>query len=201
VPARAWVSASFGFRHRGQPPLDPRCLDATKLRTTAFCLRKRADRVTGMARARSGPISRLVAGDRSCSGRVTRYTENAYERASVTGTLYVWATIRPETVDSIGSESILLGLAGEVRGVVGTAGSFIDSSLRVWAKGAGHVDTSAFVDSTGGDGFGGLVLFEPAFERGEGVELIGACAAAAMGLPPSTSYRWRCGGPARSGLV
>jgi hypothetical protein len=29
------------------------------------------------------------------------------------------AIIRPETVDSIGSESILLGFAGEVRGVVG----------------------------------------------------------------------------------
>src|SRR4051794_18916463 len=38
-----------------------------------------------------------------------------------------------------------------------------------------------FVDSSGCDGFGGLVLFAPTFERGESVELIGAGAAAAMG--------------------
>src|SRR5262245_49854921 len=88
---------------------------------------------------------------------------------------------RTETIKSSGSESILPGFAAEVRGVVGTAGSLEDSSLRVWAEGAGHVDVSAFVDSSGGDGFGGFVLFEPTFERGEGVELIGACAAAAMG--------------------
>ena len=78
-------------------------------------------------------------------------------------------------------ESIPLGFAGEVRGVVGAAGSFIDSSLRIWAKGAGHVDTTPFVDSSGCDGTGGLVLFAPTFERGKSVELIGAGAAAAMG--------------------
>src|SRR5439155_8055012 len=69
----------------------------------------------------------------------------------------------------------------EVRGVVDAAGSFIDSSLRVWAKGAGHVDTTPFVDSSGCDGTGGLVLFAPTFERGKSIELIGAGAAAAMG--------------------
>src|SRR5262249_33531412 len=80
-----------------------------------------------------------------------------------------------------GRGSIALGFAGVVRGVVGAAGSLIDSSLRVWAKGAGHVDAATFVDSGGGDGLGGLVLFAPAFERGEGIELIGAGAVAAMG--------------------
>ncbi len=67
------------------------------------------------------------------------------------------------------------------RSVVGTAGSFIDRSLRVWAKRASHVDAATFVDSSGRDGFGRLVLFAPAFEPGEGVELIGAGAAAAVG--------------------
>src|SRR5262245_22187043 len=56
----------------------------------------------------------------------------------------------------------------------------MDSSLRVWAKGAGHVDAATFVDSGGRDGFWGLVLFAPTFESGEGVELIGARAATAM---------------------
>src|SRR5215204_5574903 len=89
--------------------------------------------------------------------------------------------MRSETIDSIGGGSITIDFAGVVRGVVGTAGSFIDSSLRVWAKGASHVDAATFVDSSGCDGFGGLVLFAPTFERGENVELIGAGAAAAMG--------------------
>src|SRR5262245_12489159 len=77
--------------------------------------------------------------------------------------------------------AIALGFAGVVRGVVGSAGSLVDSSLRVGAKGAGHVDAATLVDSDGGDGIGRRVLFAPAFERGEGVELIGAGAAAAMG--------------------
>ena len=51
----------------------------------------------------------------------------------------------------------------------------------VWAEGASHVDAATFVDSSGCDGLGGLVLFAPTFERGEGVELIWAGTAAAMG--------------------
>lgn len=103
-----------------------------------------------------------------------------YLGETLTGRIGLIATIRSETVDFIGAGSIALDFAGVVRGIVGTAGSFIDSSLRVWAKGTSHVDAATFVDSSGGDGFGRLVLFAPAFERGEGVELIGAGAAAAM---------------------
>jgi hypothetical protein len=89
--------------------------------------------------------------------------------------------IRSETADSTGEGSIALDSADVVRGVVGTAGSFIDSSFRVWAKGASHIDAATLVDSSRGDGFRGLVLFTPAFERRDGVELIRAGAAAAMG--------------------
>jgi hypothetical protein len=64
-------------------------------------------------------------------------------------------------VEVIHRSQYSLVLQGEVRGVVGT-GSFIDSLLRVWAKRADHVDAAVFVDFSGGDGFGGLVLFEPA---------------------------------------
>src|SRR5262249_21948720 len=77
--------------------------------------------------------------------------------------------------------SIALGFAGVVPGVIDTARSFMDSSLRVWAKRAGHVDTTTFVDSSGCDGFGGLVLFAPTFQRSESVELIEAGATAAVG--------------------
>src|SRR5882757_1280998 len=75
--------------------------------------------------------------------------------------------------------SVALNFAGKVPGVVGTASSFIDSPLRVWAKGASHVDDATFVDSAGGNRFWGLVLFAPAFERSELIELIGA------GSPPA----------------
>ena len=44
-------------------------------------------------------------------------------------------TIRSEAVGPIGPWSIALNFAGEVRSVVGTATAFIDSLLRVWAKG------------------------------------------------------------------
>src|SRR5207249_5575955 len=83
-------------------------------------------------------------------------------------------TIRSEAVGPIGPWSIALNFAGEVRSVVGAAAAFIDSLLRVWAKGASHVDDATFVDSGGGDRFWGLVLFAPAFECSELIELIGA---------------------------
>ena len=89
-------------------------------------------------------------------------------------------TIRSEAVGPIGPWSIALNFAGEVRSVVGTAAAFIDSLLRVWAKGASHVDDATFVDSGGGDRFWGLVLFAPAFECSELIELIGAGPSPAM---------------------
>src|SRR5262245_17749571 len=92
----------------------------------------------------------------------------------------VLATIRSETADSIGETSKAFGFAGVVRGIVDAAGSSVDGSLRVSAKGAGHVDAAVLVDSSGNDKLGRLVLFAPAFEGGEGVELIGAGTAAAM---------------------
>src|ERR1700691_2896556 len=79
--------------------------------------------------------------------------------------------------------SIALNFAGVVCSVVGTPTPFIDSSLRVWAKGAGHVDDATFVDSGGGDRFWGLILFAPTFERSELIELIGAGASPAMAHP------------------
>ena len=91
------------------------------------------------------------------------------------------ATIRAEAVGPIGRGQLPLALQVKFAASLVLPVAFIDSSLRVWAKGASHVDDATFVDSGGGDGFGGLVLFAPAFERGEGVELIGAGAAAAMG--------------------
>src|SRR6266851_8617657 len=87
---------------------------------------------------------------------------------------------RSESVGRIGPWSIALNFAGVVPGVVGTAASFIDSPLRVWAKGASHVDDATFVDSGGGDRFWGLVLFAPAFERSQLIELIGAGSSPAM---------------------
>src|SRR5206468_5383280 len=89
-------------------------------------------------------------------------------------------TVRSEAVGPIGPWSIALNFAGEVRSVVGTAAAFIDSLLRVWAKGPGHIDDATFVDSGGGDRFWGLVLFAPAFERSQLIELIGAGPSPAM---------------------
>src|SRR5437588_1456159 len=89
-------------------------------------------------------------------------------------------TIRSEAVSPIGPWSIALNFAGEVRSVVGTAAAFINSLLRVWAKGAVHIDDATFVDSGGGDRFWGLVLFAPAFERSQLIELIGAGPSPAM---------------------
>ncbi len=89
--------------------------------------------------------------------------------------------IRSEAVGPIGPWSIALNFTGEVRSVVGTAAAFIDSLLRVWAKGASHVDDATFVNSGGGDSFWGLVMFAPTFERSELIELIGAGTTAAMG--------------------
>jgi hypothetical protein len=89
-------------------------------------------------------------------------------------------TIRSEAVRPLGPWSIALNFAGVVRSVVGTAATFIDSLLRVWAKGASHVDDATFVDSGGGDRFWGLVLFAPAFERSQLIELIGAGPSPAM---------------------
>ena len=70
--------------------------------------------------------------------------------------------------------SIAFHFAGVVRDVVDTAAAFIDSLLRVWAKGASHVDDATLVDPGGGDRFWGLVLFAPAFEHSELIKLIGA---------------------------
>ena len=81
------------------------------------------------------------------------------------------------------SIALNFNFAVEVRSVVRTAATFIDSLLRVWAKGAGHVDDATFVDSGGGDGFWGLVLFAPAFERSELIELIGTGPSPAMAHP------------------
>src|SRR5215467_3464678 len=88
--------------------------------------------------------------------------------------LLEWPAIRPETADSLHWGSKAFGLAGVVRGIVDAAGPPVDGSLRVRAKRAGHVDAATLVDSGGSDGFGRLVLFAPAFEGGERVELIGA---------------------------
>jgi hypothetical protein len=84
-----------------------------------------------------------------------------------------WPTA-PEAVGSRPAEVNCPKIASEVPSVVGTAAPFIDSFLRVWAKGAGHVDEATFVDSGGADRFWGLVLFAPAFECSELIELIGA---------------------------
>ena len=78
------------------------------------------------------------------------------------------------------SIALNFNFAVEVRSVVRTAATFIDSLLRVWAKGARHVDDATFVDSGGGDRLGGLALFAPAFERSELIELIGAGPSPAM---------------------
>ena len=78
------------------------------------------------------------------------------------------------------SIALNFNFAVEVRSVVRTAATFIDSLLRVWAKGARHVDDATFIDSGGGDRFGGLALFAPAFERSELIELIGAGPSPAM---------------------
>jgi hypothetical protein len=73
----------------------------------------------------------------------------------------------PLKVGPIGPWSIALNFAGEVRSVVGTAAAVVGSLLRIWAKGASHVDDAIFVDSGGGVRFWGLVLFAPAFEHSD----------------------------------